>query len=163
MTALDAALAPVRAALLGAARAEAQRVRADAEERAATVLADARNRAARMLADATRQGAADADSLLAGERARARRQARAVVLRAGRDAYEALRAQARDAAARLGDDPVVRGRLVATARDGLGPGARVSDVDGGGVVAEVSGRRLDLSLAGFAARAVDAVLTGEST
>jgi hypothetical protein len=45
--------------------------------------------------------------------------------------------------------------LAEAAQAALGPDAVVSDAPGGGVIAHAGGRVLDLSLAGFADRAVD--------
>jgi hypothetical protein len=65
---------------------------------------------------------------------------------------------------RLCDEPGygdVRARLVAAIHERLGPRAAVRDAPGGGVVGEVPGRRLDLSLAAFADRAVDRIIGAE--
>jgi hypothetical protein len=127
-------------------------------------VAAARERADRMLTDARRAGAADAAAVIADERAQVRRSARAVVLHAHREAYDGLRCAARTAVSRLRDEPGYSGardRLVAHARERLGPQATIRDTDGGGIVAEVPGRRLDLSLRTFAERAVDTVVAEE--
>ena len=90
---------------------------------------------------------------------RARREARATVLAAHREGYETLRAAAYEAVLRLRDDPrypQLHEALTLAARRTLGRGARLRDASDGGVVAERAGRRLDLSLTGFADRAVDA-------
>jgi hypothetical protein len=52
--------------------------------------------------------------------------------------------------------PQLRKALEDVARHALGRSARISDADGGGVVGRRAGRRVDLSLTGFADRAVDA-------
>jgi len=159
--ALVAALAPVRAALLAAARHDATRVWERAHATAERALADAAQEAARIRAQAIEQGAADAAGTLAAERAQARRAARATVLAAQREAYEAIRAQARAAVRARPDEPgypAIRSRLVRDVRRLLGPEAAVRDGTGGGVVGEDGRRRVDYSLAGFADRAVDAVL-----
>src|SRR5512145_470506 len=85
------ALAPVREALLRRAREDAQRLLADADQAAAATLAAARHEAAEIRAAARAQGEADAGSVLAGERARLRRRARAMTLGAQGAAYEQLR------------------------------------------------------------------------
>ncbi|MGC9669782.1 V-type ATP synthase subunit E family protein [Planosporangium sp. 12N6] len=159
-------LAPVREALLAAARADADQIVAAAEADADAVLAAARDQAARILGQARQEGLADAAALVAADRSRARRRARVTVLRARREAYEVLRSATRAAAARLRDEPEypeLRARLVAAARRALGPDARVQEAEGGGIVAESPGHRLDLSLSGFADRAFDVTVTGEPT
>ena len=74
----------------------------------------------------------------------------------------ALRGGARAAAAALRLSPDyarLRQSLLAHARALLGPEAVIVDTDDGGIVGSVPGRRVDLSLATFADRAVDAVLS----
>jgi len=61
------------------------------------------------------------------------------------------------AVGRLAEDPALRGRLVAAVWARLGPDATVLDAAGGGVVGVAAGRRIDLSLAAVAERAVDAL------
>jgi vacuolar-type H+-ATPase subunit E/Vma4 len=160
--ALVAALAPVRDALRAAAAAQARGTVDQARSAAATTLATARAEADRIRATARDSGRADAAAALAIERARVARQARAVVLTARRQAYETLHQRAREAVGRLCEDrdyPAMRGALVGVARAALGGGAAVREADGGGILAEVPDRRVDLSLAGFAARAVEEVVT----
>jgi vacuolar-type H+-ATPase subunit E/Vma4 len=147
------------AALLHAARAEAAAIRAEGEASAGRMLAAAAEEAGRIRARAREQGAREGAAMLGADRSRARKQARATVLAARRDGYQALRAAALDAVLRLRDDPRyprLHDALSATARRALGRGARLRDAAEGGVVAERNGRRLDLSLTGFADRAVDA-------
>jgi hypothetical protein len=162
MTATDggivAALAPVREALLAAAHADADQVRAEASERAARVLVAARREADRILTEARREGEDAVAAVLAAEQARARRQARATVLAQRREAYAQLGARARVAVEALAREPAIACGLEAAVRRALGEGARIREADGGGVVGEVEGRRLDCSLAGFAERAVSALL-----
>jgi hypothetical protein len=154
---LPAALEPVRAALLRAARADADAVEAAAGRDGELTVREATIRAGHLREQARADGAADAAAALAVLRARAGRAARATVLAARREEYEALRAAARAAMAALARDPTVHMRLIATARVRLGPEATVEEAPGGGVVASAGARRLDLSLAGFADRAVDQV------
>jgi vacuolar-type H+-ATPase subunit E/Vma4 len=154
------ALAPVRAALLAAARAEAGQIRERAEVDAAATLAVARAAAARIRDQARAQGVASGTAAAATERHRARRAARADVRRAQREGYEQLLAAAREAVARLPAEPGYPGlhrRLVAAVTGTLGEGARLAEAAGGGVVGVAPGRRVDFSLAGFADRAVRAV------
>ncbi|MGH8866428.1 MAG: V-type ATP synthase subunit E family protein [Actinomycetes bacterium] len=170
MTALDPETAvdpldPVRGSLLARAHADADAIRAEAESDAAALGAEAERESAAILAEARAQGEADAAVVLGAERARARRQARAVVLGAQREAYEALRRHVRTAVAALRDDPGypdLRSRLAAMARADLaGPGdvagedVSVRDAPGGGVVAEAPGRRAVYTLEALADRAVD--------
>jgi hypothetical protein len=154
------ALAPVRNALLADARADAERLDARALGDAGRALAQAREQADRILAEARAAGAADAAEVVARERAQARRRARTVVLRARREAYEELVAAARTAVSHLRAEPgyaELSGHLAGAARRLLGPHTRVEEAGGGGVVASSGGRRLDLSLTGFADRAVGGI------
>lgn len=160
-TDLDADLAPVRAALLAEARAEADRVVAAARRDAAATITAARAQAARIRAEAAGNGAADAAQAAAATRVRARRQARAIELRARRQAYDALHERATGAVTALTGDPgypAIRAGLVAAARDRLGPDAAIREPPGGGIVAQAPGLRLDLSLVGFVDAAVLAVV-----
>jgi vacuolar-type H+-ATPase subunit E/Vma4 len=164
--AVVAALDPVRAALLTAARADADRTLAAADASAAATVGAARERADRMITGARRAGEADAAAVIADERAQVRRTARTVVLRARREAYDGLWTAARAAVSCLRDEPgyrAARERLVTYARDRFGPQATIRDADGGGIVAEVPGRRLDLSLPTFAEHAVDTVAIEDLT
>jgi vacuolar-type H+-ATPase subunit E/Vma4 len=155
------ALAPVREALLAAARAEAGQIRDRAGADAAATLAVAEATAAQIRDRAHAQGRASGAAAAAAERNRARRAARAGIRRAQRDAYERLRAATHQAVAGLWtgpDQPDLRRRLVAVVTGVLGESATVREADGGGVIGEVPGRRVDCSLAGFADRAVRAVV-----
>jgi vacuolar-type H+-ATPase subunit E/Vma4 len=161
----DGALEPVRAWLLGAARTDGRRLRAEAAAEADRLLDRARAEAAAILAEAREQGTAEGAALGAAEQARSRRHARRLLLEAERQAYDELRARSRAAARALRDDPgypALRERLARLAQAAAGPGAVVSDHPDGGVVAEAPGVRVDCSLDGLAARAVDA-LGGEVT
>ena len=151
------ALEPLRTALLAAARADAatRRAAADAEGRA--VEDEAGGQATARRAEARRRGAADGADQLAAERSAAGRRARAVLLHAQQVAYDRAREAAVTAATELLAHPPARDRLAALVRDELGPGARVLDAPGGGLLGEApDGRRLDAS----AAHLVDLVLPG---
>jgi vacuolar-type H+-ATPase subunit E/Vma4 len=153
-------LRPVAEALRDRAAAEARQVRAAADEAADRMVADARAEAARTLTEARQRGTADAESAMAHEAIRARRQARGLVLRTRQQAYEQLRTRCRQAVLELRHEPgypQLREQLADTARRVLGPGAVVRDAPEGGVIGEVAGRRLDLSLLGFADRALAAM------
>lgn len=130
----------------------------DAEADAAATVARAKREAAAIREEARAQGAADAEALLVVERARARRQARALVLDAQHEVYQELRRQARQSAAALREDPAypaMRARLAALARATLGADAIVTEAPGGGVVAESRGRGVLYSLAALADNALD--------
>ncbi len=151
-------LEPVRAALLARARAESAAILAAADATAAERVARARAEGERIRAAARARGTVEATALLAADRARARQEARGLVLAARREAYEALRAAAREAATRLRDEPgypELREHLVAEARRVLGQRACIREAPSGGVIGEVPGRRIDLSLAGLADRAAE--------
>jgi len=154
------ALAPVRDALLAAARQEAERDIERARTAAARTLADAATQAELMRSQARERGAADAAAALTADRARARHAARATVLAARREAYDALCSGARRAVAGVREDAGYAGlcRQMADAlRRVLGPDAQVRESPDGGMVGEAHGRRLDYSLSGFADRAVVAM------
>jgi vacuolar-type H+-ATPase subunit E/Vma4 len=157
------ALAPVHAAVLQAARDDANHTAAQAKAAADDTLGAAQSQADQVRAQARAQGAADAQVYLAAERIRARREARTIVLQAQREAYEDLHRAAREAVAGLRTDPdfpLLRQRLVDAVRRRLGDEATIHDDAGGGVVGEVAGRRLDYSLARLADQAVDTVAAG---
>jgi vacuolar-type H+-ATPase subunit E/Vma4 len=161
---LPAALQPVRAALLAAARADADATRARGHADADAVTAAARAQAAQLTAQARRQGSADAATEAARATAAARRAAHQSVLTARARAYRDLREQARPAVAGLAAEPgfaALRARLTAALRRRLGPGAGVRDSADGGLVGQAGSRRVDLSLSGFADRAVDTVAAQE--
>lgn len=139
-------LEPLRASLLARARAEA-RTLLDAAHREA----DGRRAAARAeAAERVRQGLADHDAAAAAARAarllEARRDARAIVLRARGEAYGELRAAALSAAAALAGQPGFRERLAAVAREQLGPDAELVEPAEGGLIARSGERLVDYSL-----------------
>jgi vacuolar-type H+-ATPase subunit E/Vma4 len=154
------ALAPVRGFLLARARADAERVRAEAAADADALLARARRQAEAILAEAAERGAAEGAEAAAATRARTRRRVRGLVLGAQRQAYEALRQRSSTAAQALREDPGyprLRRRLAVLARECLGADAITSDAPGGGVIAVAPGRRADYSLGSLADRAVEAL------
>jgi vacuolar-type H+-ATPase subunit E/Vma4 len=158
---IDVALAPVRRALRDAAIRDATDVRRRAQTDADRALAEAASRASTIRSEAREQGAAEAAAVLAVDRVRARHAARAAVLAAHRESYEALRNGARDAVAALRDDadyPRLREGMAAAARRTLGDDTRVRDHPDGGLIGESAGRRIDFSLSGFADRAMDAII-----
>ncbi|MDR3659846.1 MAG: hypothetical protein P4L86_05450 [Mycobacterium sp.] len=165
MIALDTArvrnaLAPLSAELLHRADAAADRILADANAEAHDVLVRAERDARDIIANARAAGAAEASLARAVEQARTRRAQRSDVLAAQRSAYEQLRVRATDAVHRLRDEPdypVLRERLAARAGQILGTDAVVTEDAGGGIIAQAAGRRLDLTLAAFAARAFERI------
>ncbi len=150
------ALAPLRRALLDGARADAERVRDEAEREAARAEEEAARRAAGILDEARRRGEADGAERLAAARASARRDARAVVLRAQRAAYDGLRRAAVEAVERDLARDEEQARLRSLVVDLLGPDADLEvGADGDlrgtapdGRVVDASAERLvDLALA----------------
>jgi vacuolar-type H+-ATPase subunit E/Vma4 len=154
-------LAPVRQALLAAADRDAAAVRARARCTADQIMHDAVAQAEAIRADAHRQGSAAAARTVVVERAHARRAARATVLRAQREADEALVTAARAAVARLVDDPDyprLRAGMVRAIHRALGPDADIRAHPDGGVVGLAGPRRVDFSLRGLADRVLEQVL-----
>jgi vacuolar-type H+-ATPase subunit E/Vma4 len=154
------ALEPVRTALLVAARQHAERAEQQAITAEAELLGAAVAQADGVRRRAREQGATDAAAALSAGRTRARREARAEVLGVRRESYESLRAAALAAVGELRDDPGyprARERMIDLVHRLLGPAAEVREGVAGGIIGTVPNRRLDLSLAGYAARAVDAV------
>lgn len=168
MIALDTArvrdaLAPLHSELLRRAEADADRTLAEAEAEARDVVERAEREARGILDDARTAGAAEATTARAAERARTRRVHQSAILAAQRNAYEQLGSRATEAVGRLRDEPgypALRMRLAARATDILGADAVVTEDPAGGIVAEVAGRRLDLTLTAFAARALERVEVG---
>ena len=157
---LVAALAPVRRALLDDAEHEAAQLvetaRADADEQEA---------AARHRADAEVERAADRARATAAARAdraveAARGQGHTLLLETEAEIWDELADRVRRAVAAMPADPrypALRERLEQLARRQLGDAATVADDDGGGVVAELEGRRVDYRLSTLADRVLDAL------
>jgi vacuolar-type H+-ATPase subunit E/Vma4 len=159
-TAAPDSLLPVREALLAHAGSDARRLLAEVDAEGDSIIARARAEAEAIRAEARSQGEADATAVLVAERARARRQARAVVLAAQRESYTALRARVVEEAATLRLDPAYatwRDGLGERVRAALGPDAVVTEHPEGGVLGEAPGRRVAHTLAGLATRALDAL------
>ncbi|MFI1169354.1 hypothetical protein ACH4UM_38785 [Streptomyces sp. NPDC020801] len=151
------ALEPVRAALLTGAREAEAAALAQARADAAATLAAARGRAAEVEARAHEAGRREGIASAAREVVRARRDAAQDELRARQEVFEEFCHRAaegvRAAAAQRRDE--TRQALTRRARQVLGPQATVTPGDDGGIVAEVPGRRLDLSLTALAERALE--------
>jgi len=151
--AADAALEPVRVALLAAAADVARQ----AETQSNRLREEARCAADRMIADARAAGEATATAALAVRLARSRREARRSALSAQHGLYEELRRRCRQAAASIAgtaEYELLRRRLVDRAREQLGMEADVVDSPDGGILASVGSRRVDLSLPALADRAL---------
>lgn len=156
MTGSVDALDPVRAELLRAARASADTIRDRARADAAETLRAAHVTAEELLAQArdlgTAQGLADAKR----ERVRAVQDAWATELVARAEVYTELTCAVREGVHRaLAEGAAPQARLAEAARALLGTGARVTAAEGGGVTAEVPGRRVDLSADALADRALN--------
>jgi vacuolar-type H+-ATPase subunit E/Vma4 len=151
------ALAPVRAALLAEARAEAERALSAAHLDADATLARARAEARSILDLAADEGRADAARSIAAEHEKARRAARALELAAQRESYEELHRRVAAAVAHAFSEPGRRDQLVAAIRAELGADAIVRDAPGGGVRGEAAGRFVDLGVRAVTGRAVDAL------
>ena len=157
---VTAALAPVRAALLDAARADAAAVRAQAERDAEQILRDATGRADAILDEARRRGRAEATALLAATEAGTARSARRAELVARRESLDALRARVATLLRECftGPDAArIDARLRAQVRGLLGDEAAITAVDGGGMFGRTPGRFVDASVAVLAERAVEAL------
>jgi vacuolar-type H+-ATPase subunit E/Vma4 len=156
-TSLNGPLGPVRDALRAEAENEATAKLAAAEAAAAAAKDRATAQCERISREARIEGEADGQRVLAAERARFGREARATVLRAETTAYDALRAEIREAVTEMKNDPaypVIVERLTATARELLGAEADVVECAEGGVVATSGGKRLALTLPVLADEAV---------
>ena len=156
----EAALAPVRAYLLDAARREAGRILEAARAQAGEITEQARRAGEEAIAAARSEGQARGASLGAAEQSRGRSQARSIVLSARRAAEVRLREEVMAAAARLPDEAGYAGllaRLSRRAADAAGPDATVTPSPAGGVVARSSRVIVDCSLPRLADQAVDAL------
>jgi vacuolar-type H+-ATPase subunit E/Vma4 len=157
---LEAALAPLRSALLATAQEDADRRLREADEAAHATQAESDASVARGRAAARSRGAADAAAAVTQQRSRAGARARSILLEARREEYLALKQAARSAMAALRDDPsypAMRERMADAVRRRLGPQAQIDDADGGGVLGRAPGRRVDYSLASLADQAADEV------
>jgi hypothetical protein len=153
MTALageqDAALEPVRAAMLRRTTAEAEQIIATARRDAAALLVAAGRDAEAALAQARADGAAQAAPLAAAERNRGRQTARETVLEAERAIRDEVEHRIRAAVLGLRRQPGyedLRDRLTGVCREAAGPGAEVAEHPAGGVVARAPGVIVDCSL-----------------
>ena len=153
-------LEPVRRALLDRARGEAEDELSQADADAAAEIAAARAEASSLLQAARVQGEVDAAMAFAADLARARRQARAIVLSAQQEAYETFRRRSHDAVLRLRVDPAYPGlidRLEAAVHRRLDSDVVISEHPGGGLRADAPGRHVELSLDVLADEAIDSL------
>ncbi|MGW2250959.1 hypothetical protein ACWCXH_12240 [Kitasatospora sp. NPDC001660] len=150
------ALAPVRAELLRAARADAEQALAEARRDAERALVAARVEAAAVLDRAVQAGTEEGEAAASAETARAARAARARELAAQGEAYaELCRRVAERVRERYEAEPDAAERLARRARDLLGPDARITAHPDGGLLATAPGRLADLGLPALARRALD--------
>lgn len=158
--AAERALGPVRAHLLRAAGAEADRIRATGRARADELLGEARLAAGRAVRDGTARGRAEAAPAAAAVRRGGRAQARAIVLGAQREAYDELcrrvRADADGLRGGPGYGPLLE-KLTALAAGAAGPGATVTVAPEGGVLARSGQVMVDYSLPRLATAAVESL------
>jgi len=156
----ESALAPVRAALLRDASAEAEKLLASARGAADTLIEQARHDALSKISQARDEGRAQAARLARAELSRGRREARAIVLGAELRAQSEAEDRIRSAIAGLKDEPgyaSLRDRLAELALQVAGPGATVNEHRAGGVVARAPNTLVDCSLPRLAQRAIAAL------
>ncbi|MFH8387206.1 hypothetical protein ACH4E7_40910 [Kitasatospora sp. NPDC018058] len=150
------ALAPVRAELLRAARADAEQALAEARHDAERALAAARAEAAAVLYWAVQAGTEEGEAVAAAENAQAARAARARELAAQGEAYtELCRRVAERVRERYESEPGTAERLARRARYLLGPDARITAHPDGGLLATAPGRLVDLGTPALVRRALD--------
>jgi hypothetical protein len=153
----EAALEPVRSAMLRRAAAEADAITATARQEAVELVAAARREAEAALRRARADGLALAAPLAAAEEARGRRAARTALLGAEHGIRNEAEDRIRAAILSLPGQPgygELRDTLAALARAAAGPGAVVSDHPGGGVIARAPGVLVDCSLPRLAERVI---------
>ncbi len=157
---LTAQLAPLEAAMLAAARAQADARVKEAQTEADRTVADGTAKARGVIAAATAEGERAAARAAAHRLVDGKRRARSLVLSAQNEAYRRLVVDSIAAAEGLRDRPEytdLERRLVDLAKATLGPDAtiEVDPDDWGGVRAVSRGRTLDLTLAALARLCVD--------
>ncbi len=139
-----------RSGRLAEARGAAERLVAEATSAAAAEVAEASRTVAAALVEARANGTGQADREMSVRRVIEQRRSHRIILAARRRAYEGLRAEASVAVRDLQLEPgypALLERLAQLAREQLGDGAHVEqDPAGGGIAAEVDGRRVDYSL-----------------
>lgn len=153
-------LAPLEAALIAAARKDADTQLAAAKTRAVAAAAEADVKARAVLEQAAAEGRRAAERAAVHRLVDGKRRARRLILGAQQAAYQRLVSEAIRAAEDLRHRPDyadLERRLIETAKAVLGAGAAiVQNPDGhGGVRATADGRAVDLTLATLARRAVE--------
>lgn len=152
-------VAPLRRALLDAARRDAEQAVAEATERATAQVADARARARRLESEAKAEGEALARREMDRRRARAQREARREVLRAQRQCLDDLRHAALATLRERGEqDPEVVAlleRTTAVARSQLGGDPEFEQAREGGFLARSGSHRVDYRFSALVDRAID--------
>lgn len=162
----DAALAPVRDAMLQQASEQAEQVIGQARAAAEATVARARGAARDALEAARASGAEQGQPVAAAELSRGMRTARSIELAAALATHDQIAARIRQAVLALHDDadyPELRSRLSARAAQAAGPGARITEHPQGGVIARAAAIVVDCSLPRLADRAIaalDARITG---
>jgi len=139
--------ASLRSAALADAHAEAERLRAQAQERSAAALTAARERAQQLredsLATARRIADDDARRVLSA----ARSSAHELLLSARREVYATVARDVTQQASRRREDyRAATERLIGDARRRLGADVEITDAPGGGIIAHAPGRQIDYSL-----------------
>ena len=155
-----AALAPVEEHLRHSAAARAAGIRAGAQREATEIIERARQRADTVVAQARIAGRVEAAPLADAELSQARSRARSTLLRVQREACDELRSLVRAGVAGLPRDAGydrMAARIARMAALAAGPGATVTRVPAGGVIARSAGVVVDCSLERLADRAVAAL------
>lgn len=161
----QAALEPVRAAMLHRARQDVAAAVASAGEAAMAMIAQAQAGADALVAQATAEGAAQAAPVAMAELSRGRQAARSAILGADLAIREEVVRRMRAAVLALRDGPdypQLLERLSVLAASAAGPGAIVTAHPDGGVVATSGGVTVNCSLPRLADRVV-AVLDARIT
>ncbi len=156
----DAALAPVRTAMLHDAKAEAESMVAGARRAASAQLERASADAVTAVSRAQAEGQAQAAPLALAELSRGHREARAILLEVELRTRAEVEERIRSAIGGLKDEPgydQLRAKLADMARLAAGPGAAVAEHPSGGVVARAPGIVVDCSLPRLAERAIAAL------
>ncbi len=153
-------LAPLEAALIAAARKDADARLKEAQAQAGAAVAEANGKARAILEQAAAEGRRAAKRAAEHRLVDGRRRARRLILGAQHAAYQRLVREAIRAAEDLRQCPGyadLERRLIDTAKAVLGPDAAViQNPDGrGGVRASAGGRTVDLTLATLARRIVE--------
>jgi hypothetical protein len=156
----DAAIAPVRDAMLRQASERAGHIIGQAQAAAEATVARAREAAREAVEAARASGVEQAQPVAAAELNRGRRAARTIELAAALSAHEQIAGRIRQAVLTLRDDadyPMLRARLSARAAEAAGPGAQLTEHPLGGVIARGDGIVVDCSLPRLADRAIAAL------